>query len=83
MQEVLNTYGDIRLGFGQSDEYSFVIHKDSNLYGEATISRARATSRDAILLFLRVWDLTGIRWIEQHMGIKSRSASCSKCLLKQ
>lgn len=33
-QEVMKTFGEVRLGFGQSDEYSFVIPKNSGLYGE-------------------------------------------------
>ena len=36
LQEVLKTFSDIRLAFGHSDEYSFVLHKSSNLYGEHT-----------------------------------------------
>ena len=35
IQEVLKTFGEVRLAFGQSDEYSFVIHKNSDLYGRA------------------------------------------------
>ena len=34
-QEILKTFGEVRLAFGQSDEYSFVIHKNSDLYGRA------------------------------------------------
>lgn len=37
MQEVLTTFGDVRLAFGESDEFSFVIHKDSTLYGKAPL----------------------------------------------
>ncbi len=29
------TFGEVRLAFGQSDEYSFVFPKNSDLYGEA------------------------------------------------
>ena len=32
-QDVMREYGDIRLAFGESDEYSFVFHKDTKLYG--------------------------------------------------
>lgn len=33
MQEVINLFSDIRLAFGESDEYSFVLHKGTTLYG--------------------------------------------------
>ena len=26
-------FGDVRIAFGESDEYSFVVRKDSTLYG--------------------------------------------------
>ena len=32
-QGVLTEFGDVRLAYGVSDEYSFVLHKDTNLYG--------------------------------------------------
>eukprot|EP00887_Chlorella_sp_A99_P005211 scaffold1.g5211.t1 len=31
--DVMREYGDIRIAFGESDEYSFVLHKDTQLYG--------------------------------------------------
>ena len=30
--EVLNVFGDVRIGFGESDEYSFVFCKNTSLY---------------------------------------------------
>ncbi|CAG9460533.1 unnamed protein product [Pedinophyceae sp. YPF-701] len=30
---VMEEFGDIRLAYGESDEYSFVLHKDTKLYG--------------------------------------------------
>ena len=33
-QDVVREFGDIRLAFGESDEYSFVLHKDTQLYGK-------------------------------------------------
>ncbi len=32
-KEVLREFGEIRLAFGESDEYSFVFYKHTNLYG--------------------------------------------------
>ncbi|KAL3133354.1 hypothetical protein ABBQ38_007227 [Trebouxia sp. C0009 RCD-2024] len=32
-KEVMNLFSDIRLAFGESDEYSFVLHKGTTLYG--------------------------------------------------
>ena len=49
-QEVLNTFGDVRLGFGQSDEYSFVIHKSSSLYGETCLQVQAFAACNAIWL---------------------------------
>ena len=34
-QEVVKLFSDIRLAFGESDEYSFVLHKGTTLYGES------------------------------------------------
>jgi tRNA(His) 5'-end guanylyltransferase len=34
MQAVLVDYPDVRMAFGQSDEYSFVLHKNTTIYGE-------------------------------------------------
>jgi tRNA(His) guanylyltransferase len=33
MQGVMREFPDIILAFGESDEYSFVLHKDTTLYG--------------------------------------------------
>ena len=33
LQEVMGEYPDIRLAYGESDEYSFVFHKATELYG--------------------------------------------------
>lgn len=33
LQSVMRDFPEIKLAFGESDEYSFVLHKDSNLYG--------------------------------------------------
>ena len=42
LQAVLGEFQDIRLAFGESDEYSFVFHKDCQLYGElAAAARGR------------------------------------------
>lgn len=30
-------YGDIRIAYGASDEFSFVIHKSASLYGDETL----------------------------------------------
>jgi hypothetical protein len=38
VQEVMTTFPDIRLGYGESDEYSFVLHKGTRLYGEQQAS---------------------------------------------
>eukprot|EP00877_Chromochloris_zofingiensis_P006558 jgi/Chrzof1/2155/Cz11g04100.t1 len=32
-KEVMKEFPDIRLGYGESDEYSFILHKSSDLYG--------------------------------------------------
>ncbi len=32
-QAVLSEFPDIRIAFGQSDEYSFVFHKDTSIHG--------------------------------------------------
>lgn len=32
-QEVLKLFSDVRLAYGESDEYSFVLHKNTTLYG--------------------------------------------------
>jgi tRNA(His) guanylyltransferase len=34
MQEVLVEFPDVRIAFGESDEYSFVLHKSAKLYGK-------------------------------------------------
>jgi tRNA(His) 5'-end guanylyltransferase len=31
---VLREFADVRLGYGESDEYSFVLHPGTALYGE-------------------------------------------------
>ena len=36
IQEVVNLFSDIRLAFGESDEYSFVLHKGTTLYGKSS-----------------------------------------------
>lgn len=36
-QEVIKLFSDIRIAFGESDEYSFVLHKSSTLYGQSFI----------------------------------------------
>ena len=36
-QEVFKYFEDIRLAYGQSDEYSFVIKKSSILYGGSSV----------------------------------------------
>lgn len=33
LQEVLQVFGDVRIAYGESDEYSFVFRKDTTLYG--------------------------------------------------
>ena len=37
IQEVMNLFSDIRLAFGESDEYSFVLHKGTTLYGMLSV----------------------------------------------
>ena len=37
-QEVLKQFGDIRIAYGQSDEYSFVFNKSCDLYGMSSQS---------------------------------------------
>lgn len=32
-KEVLNEFGDVRIAFGESDEYSFVFYKHTKIYG--------------------------------------------------
>jgi len=34
LQCVMREYPDARMAYGESDEYSFVLHKDTCLYGE-------------------------------------------------
>ena len=41
-QEVLREYRDIRIAFGQSDEYSFVFQKHTELYGKLFSTRQPA-----------------------------------------
>jgi tRNA(His) 5'-end guanylyltransferase len=33
MQEVMQSFGDIKIAYGESDEYSFVFSKTCTLYG--------------------------------------------------
>ncbi len=35
VQAVFSEFTDVRIAFGVSDEYSFVLHKHSRLFGEA------------------------------------------------
>ena len=37
MQTLMRSLSDVRLAFGQSDEYSFVLHKSTQLYGEGLV----------------------------------------------
>jgi tRNA(His) guanylyltransferase len=34
LQAVMVDFPDIRIAFGESDEYSFVLHKDTQVYGK-------------------------------------------------
>jgi hypothetical protein len=34
LQLVMREFPEARLAYGESDEYSFVLHKDTNLYGK-------------------------------------------------
>ena len=43
-KEVLREFPDVRIAFGQSDEYSFVLHKDTSIYGEAKQDRRCMTT---------------------------------------
>lgn len=38
LQCVMHGYPEIKLAYGESDEYSFVLHKDTNLYGKQTLN---------------------------------------------
>lgn len=33
LQCVMREFPEARLAYGESDEYSFILHKDTNLYG--------------------------------------------------
>jgi tRNA(His) 5'-end guanylyltransferase len=33
MQCVMHEYPEARMAYGESDEYSFILHKDTQLYG--------------------------------------------------
>ena len=33
-QAVMTEFADVRLAYGESDEYSFVLHRQADLYGE-------------------------------------------------
>ena len=33
-QDVIKLISDIRVAFGESDEYSFILHKNTTLYGQ-------------------------------------------------
>ena len=37
-QEVMREFPDIRLAFGESEEYSFIFHKSSRLYGTSAVT---------------------------------------------
>ena len=39
LQTVMRSLSDVRIAFGQSDEYSFVLHKSTQLYGEHLVIR--------------------------------------------
>jgi hypothetical protein len=49
LQAVLAEFQDIRLAFGESDEYSFVFHKDCQLYGELAAAGASGWQRRRLL----------------------------------
>jgi hypothetical protein len=34
LQSVMREFPEARMAYGESDEYSFILHKDTNLYGE-------------------------------------------------
>lgn len=36
-QEVVKLFSDVRIAYGESDEYSFVLHKNTTLYGQQVI----------------------------------------------
>ena len=38
VQEVLTLFSDIKLAYGESDEYSFVLRKETTLYGELLLT---------------------------------------------
>lgn len=40
----MKEFPDIRLGYGESDEYSFILHKSSDLYGESLLIHQEALS---------------------------------------
>lgn len=39
LQRVMREFPEARMAYGESDEYSFVLHKDTQLYGMHGISR--------------------------------------------
>ena len=42
LQELLVEFPEIRIAFGESDEYSFVLHKSTQLYGACVRACVRA-----------------------------------------
>jgi hypothetical protein len=46
LQEVLREFPDVRLAYGESDEYSFVLHPQAALYG-GCVTRGHAMPRRA------------------------------------
>ena len=83
-QEVLKQFGDIRIAYGQSDEYSFVFNKSCNLYGVHRFchlgSSACATRSDSACPS-RAWSsLPGGLHSSQHAQVCAAGRRSSKLI---
>lgn len=53
--DVLRTFGDIRLGFGESDEYSFVFHKSTTMYSRRSSKLSSLVVSCFSAAYVRFW----------------------------
>eukprot|EP00878_Enallax_costatus_P019291 GHUV01020349.1.p2 GENE.GHUV01020349.1~~GHUV01020349.1.p2 ORF type:complete len:208 (+),score=60.50 GHUV01020349.1:810-1433(+) len=54
-RSVMRDYPEIKLAYGESDEYSFVLHKDTNLYGRRTSKLISTITSCFTGNYVRLW----------------------------
>ncbi|GMH40928.1 hypothetical protein BSKO_08832 [Bryopsis sp. KO-2023] len=54
-KELMKEFQDIRIAFGQSDEYSFVLAKDTNLYGRRAMKIVSTMTSCFSSNYVRLW----------------------------